>query len=156
MKPFLVQFAERTWTLETLHLACAMARDEGTFVVLLHLMRVNHIAWLGTELGDLPPTERQYQLLDECQSVANLYGVALSLQSMQYQSLVNAVAQAADAVDAQAVFVQLSQGKLTILNRLQHWNLTRQLRVKHRQLYTSALPLETTDWTPSVTVKAAE
>jgi hypothetical protein len=154
MKPFMVQLAERTWTLQAMHLACAMARDEGASVVLLYLMKVDHILWLGTELGDLPPTDQDHQLLNECESVAELYGVTLSLEWMQCHTLVGALTQAADALDAQGVFAQLPQSKLAFLNPLQHWNLKRQLKAQRRELYTLEQPDEAA-WTPAVTVKAS-
>jgi hypothetical protein len=49
----MLQIADRTWTLEALHCVCAIARKMSAKIPLVKMIPVQHIRWLGTELGNM-------------------------------------------------------------------------------------------------------
>ena len=116
----LIVLNNRNWMIETLHRAASLAQEQHTAITILHLMPTQHAAWLGTEfaIGSLTLDERA--TLRECQQIAENYGVELVLQPMQYISYVEAIVQAADSCNAQAVFAQPTA---TIFKSLQLWQL---------------------------------
>src|SRR5262245_49691972 len=104
MYTILVQKADDNWTMQALHLACAMARNTGAEVALLRLMQVQHLSYLGTPFGNNPPTHQEQNRLKEYALTAEDYGVELTLHSMQCTTLLDAVVEAAEYLDARVVF----------------------------------------------------
>src|SRR5215813_11249470 len=107
MTTTMVHMADHRWTSEALHLACALARNNQAEVALVRMMPVQHIAWLGTDFGNTPVTSQEYERLQEYQATAEDYGVDLSVQSMQYITLPEALVEAADHLGASVVFASL-------------------------------------------------
>jgi hypothetical protein len=155
MTTLLVQMADAAWTMDAMHVASTLARTAGTNVTLLHLIPVTHPSYLGTTFGTTAPSERDYQLLHQIAETAEDYGVELTIQPMQYVSLVEAVAEAAETLDADVVFARIPASRIAFWRRFQIWNLDRLLRRERRQLVTLDLPIESIRWIPSITVKAA-
>jgi nucleotide-binding universal stress UspA family protein len=155
METILVQMAQEDWTMQAVHLACALARNNGAEVALLRLMPVPHPSYLGTSMGNQPPTEHEYRMLKEYAATAEDYGVSFTVNSMQCMTTLDAVAEAADNLDAKVVFAQVPESRIPYWRTFQIWNLKRQFHGGQRQLFTLDQPVNDPDWTPAITVKAA-
>ncbi len=152
----LVQISNKQWTMQAMHLACAMARNTHSSVTLLNLMRVRSPALLGTELGVVPPTTQEHQDLHEYVMVAEDYGVEIILQPMQYDDIAEAIIQAADYADASVVFAHLPESVFPFWKKFQTWNLRRELLAQGRQLYILDTNEKADEWVPSVSLKAVK
>lgn len=151
----LVQMSDKKWTMQAMHLACAMARNNRTSVTLLHLMRVANPVLLGTELGVVPPTTQEGRDLEEYEMVAEDYGVELILQPMQYNDLTDALVQAADHTGASIVFAHLPESVLPLWKKFQTWYLRRELMAQGRQIHFLDKDDKMDDWVPFVRLKTA-
>ncbi len=152
MKPILVQMSDKQWTLQAVHLACALARSNQTTIILLRLMPARHPGYLGTEFGDTPPTDEEHKEIDEYAATAEDYGVAMCLQPMQYVNRLEAVSDAADQLDTAIVFAHIPPGRIPYWHRFQRWNLKRQLSAAHRQLFTLDQQTDRPDSIPAVII----
>lgn len=154
MVTILVQMAEEKWTMEALHLACALARSTAAQVALLRTIQVPHPGYLGTTFGDKPPDKAEYHRLKEYAATAEDYRINLEVHSMQCLSSLDAVVEAADSLDAVVVFAQVLPSRIVYWRTFQIWNLRRRLALKHRQLFTLDQPRSILEWTPSIVVRA--
>ena len=110
MKTLLVQMADRQWTEEALHVACAMAHssnDNAGTVILLRMIETQHVSWLGTDFGTASSSPEESNLLWAYKAIAEKYGVDLCVEPMQWVDYVDALVQAADALEANAVFAHV-------------------------------------------------
>jgi hypothetical protein len=150
----LVQMADHPWTLSALHLAFAMSRRTDAEVALVKFVSVTHAQWLGTSLGDKQLTTSERDALAAYQATAEDYGIPLVLHTMQYVTLLDAIVQAAEQVDAQAVFANLEPGIIPLWHRFQLWRLQQILQHNKRQFYSLEQPTDTdsAEWVPSVLV----
>ena len=154
MYTILVQLAEEVWTMKALHLACTLARTVGGEVALLRLMQVDQPGFLGTPFGNQPPDERERRNFEEYAATAEDYDVPMTLVSMQCMSSLEAVADAAEQLDAKVVFAHVPPSRIPYWRRFQVWNMQRALRPQ-RQLFTLDQPISTIGWSPAMTVKAS-
>jgi len=129
----LVQLADYRWTLEATHTACQIARSTRAEIVFVKLVPVQHIGWLGTDLGYRAFTTSDYANLQEYASIAEDYGVANIVQAFQYATLVEGIVQTAEYFDAQLVFATPLHPR-SLLGRLQSRNLSRALEHNRRRL----------------------
>ena len=95
MDTILVQISDHHWTTQALHLACAMAHNTHSQLALLCLRAVRSPYLLGTEVGSIPPPKGDLEAIDAYRVIANGYGVEITLERMQYESLTDALIQAA-------------------------------------------------------------
>ncbi len=131
----MVQTGEYRATLEAVHLAAAMARDQRAQLVLFEMIAVSQPAWLGTELGNVGRTERSRREMASYRAVAEEYGVPVTLQPFQYVTLLGAIVDAADFVDARSVFAVLPEASLPFWHRFRVWLLRQQLGSRGRELF---------------------
>ncbi|MCC6614242.1 MAG: hypothetical protein IT320_12245 [Anaerolineae bacterium] len=155
MKTILVQMANRRWTTQALHLACALARNDQASVVLLRLMQVDRIRDLGSEFGDIAISRAEYRDLLDYSATAEDYGVDISLEQMQCISPLQAVADAAGYLSADVVFARVPESHIPLLRSFQIWQLERRLAPAHRQLYTLDGHDKDGSQMPAITVKPA-
>ena len=127
MPTIMVQMMDRQKTLEALHFAGAMAHNRRGKVVLVKMVPVQHIGWLGTELGYASFTDDDQKTLRSIGLPPKVMGSRLRLNSYQYMSLADAVADAADYVNAQIIFAALSHGLMPFQYRFDVWRLRRRL-----------------------------
>jgi hypothetical protein len=151
----LVQISDFEWTMRAMHLACAISRNTHSGLVLLQLRQVANPALLGSGLGVDLPSLREHEELCEYSAVAEDYGIEFTLQPMVYASQVDALVQAAAAVNASVIFAHLPGQFLPFWDRLQRWNLHRQLASQGCQLYTLEPSEQPEKWIP-VSAKAAK
>jgi hypothetical protein len=154
MKKIMVQVTNKQWTMQALHLACAMAQNSETTISLVRFMEVGHPSYLGTDMGNIAPTPQEYWELREYQATAEDYAVVLEMCSIQCLSPLDVIVQAADELEANVVFAHIPESAIPYWRRFQLWNLERSLKSQGRQLYTLDKPANVTDWVPSVTVSA--
>ena len=154
MKKIMVQVANKSWTMEALHLTCAMARNSETTITLVRFMQVGHPSYLGTNMGNIAPTPQEYQELRDYQATAEDYGVELEIRSLQCLSPLEVMAQAAEELEASVVFARVPESSIPYWRKFQLWNLERSLKGQGCDLYTLDKPANVTEWVPSVTVKA--
>ncbi len=126
MNPILVQLRDSQWTVEAMHLASAIAHDQATTVTLLRLIEVQHVNWLGTELGIQPPSISERELIRTCRAIAQEYGVSFNTFDFQYVTLSDALVQAAAQVNAQAVFAALPASTIPVWRKFQNWHMSKQ------------------------------
>lgn len=136
MKTILVQLSTPHWTRQAVHLACAMARSQHSEVKLLRLVPVGNPGYLGTWLGYKDPPRRQQEEICEYAATAEDYAVPITLCEMQCLAPLEAIAAAADQVDAEAVFVHVPPSRLPGWQKLRIWWLRAKLAAHFRQLYT--------------------
>lgn len=136
MKTILVQIGDPEWTMQALHLGCALARSNALTVTLLRLEPVTHPGYLGSGFGAVPPTAAEYHNLYEYADTAEDYGVEVRLLRMTYIGRVAAMVQASDEVDALALFAQLPETWVPGWRRFQTWDLRRRLMAHGRHVYT--------------------
>lgn len=129
----MVQMADRSWTMEALHCAARMARQQAAKVVLVAVVPVVHPSWVGTEWGYLNFTEQDRANLEDYLATFEDYGVPCESLVFQYVSLVGAIVQVAEHLNAQTVFARLPESVLPFWTRLQGWLLHRQLAQQNRQ-----------------------
>lgn len=134
MQTIIVQMSDRQWTMQALHLACALARNNHAQVILLRLIAVNYPGYLGTPFGNGSLTRSEYADIKEFVATAEDYGIELSLSQMQCVSSPGALADAANELKADVVFAHVPESRIPYWRRLQVWNLER--RLSHCQLFT--------------------
>jgi hypothetical protein len=150
----MVQIMDPQKTLDALHFACALARGQQTNVVLVKMVAVEHLSWLGTELGEQHFTDDDNQALRGYREIASGYDVGVETQTFQYTSFTSALVQAADYVDAQIVFAELPPSTLPLWYRFRAWLLRRCLAERGGHLYLLEHGNGPTAWTPSLLVPA--
>lgn len=155
MKTILVQISEPAWTMQALHLACALARNNAAQIILLRLMPVRYPSHLGTAFGNTPPTDHERREMDEYVATAEDYGVELLVQPMQCATTLEAVVDAADQLNVDVVFAHIAKSWLPYWQAFQTWNLKRQLSSAHRQLFTVGGAAQEDEYVPSITMEAA-
>jgi hypothetical protein len=150
----MVQMANSQWTLSALHLAFALSRRTCVEVALVKFVSVTHAQWLGTPLGKKELTASERDAITAYQATAEDYGVPFVLYTMQYVTLLDAIVQAAEQVDAQAVFANLEPGLIPLWHRFQLWRLRQSLQHNNRQFYPLEQPanVDADEWVPSVLV----
>jgi len=129
----MVQIADREWTLEALHCACLLARNTSARIALVKMVSVQHTSWLGTEWGYLDFNHQEQAAFADYQATIEDYGVEFTPVVMQYATLPEAIAQAAEHVNAQAVSAQIPESVLPLWTKFEQWMLKRQLARQQRQ-----------------------
>jgi hypothetical protein len=152
MAAIMVAVGERQWTLEAMHLACALARNTGKEIVLVKLISVSQPSYLGANFALWIYTAEDQAQIREYTHTAEDYGVKLSLTMFEYIDFVPGLVQAAEDADADVVFATLPDSVIPYWRGLRLWSLRRQL--KARTLYTLDRDTKIPEWKPSITVMA--
>ena len=150
MESILVQMAEARWTEEALHLACAMARNTHSEIVLLRMIETQHLSWLGTSFGMESFSPEESDRVWEYKAIAKRYGVEFSVEPMRWVSYVEAMVEASEQLNAEVVFAHLPESRLPFVRKFQIWDLRRQLAQRHSTLYTLDQPVHSTIPTPQI------
>lgn len=153
MKIILVQLSDHQWTRPVVHLASALARTMNAKVILLYLMPVAHPSYLGTPFGYTPPTQQQYAEIDDYAATAEDYGIEISLQVMECLTPLEALPDAVEQLEADAVFAYVPESRIPYWQRFQKWMLQRRMAKTHRQLFIPDRPQHNTDRLPTIVVR---
>lgn len=152
----MIQTTGSTQVPETVHLGCALARSQGGPIVLVQMIPVTHPGWLGTEWAWAERTEADAQLAKACRVVADEYGVELETMQFPYSTLLDAIVQAADYLDAGFVFATLPAARAGWWHKWQVRRLERRLAARQRRLCLPGEPGDAARWTPSILVPAPQ
>jgi hypothetical protein len=131
-----------------------MARDTNAEITLIRMISVPHIQWLGTDMAYCAPTAEEQRNIQSYAAIASEYGVTLTVNDLPYSTLMDAIADTAEYLDADVVFASIPRSTASYWHRFQVWNLRRRLASQGRQLFTLEKPADvpTADWTPAVLV----
>jgi hypothetical protein len=156
VKIILVQLSDHQWTMPVLHLASALARTTNAKIILLYLTPVAHPSYLGTPFGHTPtpPTLQQYADIDNYAATAEDYGIEISLQIMQCITPLEALLDAAEQLQADAVFAYVPESRIPYWQRFQKWRLQRRVAKTNRQLFILDRPQHDTDRLPTIVVRS--
>jgi hypothetical protein len=153
MKSVMVQWRDdNQWTLQALHLACAVARSDGTNVVLVRFDPVQHTGWLGSQLPEREHTIQELDELQQYRAVAAEYNVPLTSTIFYYATFTDAIVQAAAYVKAQAVFVVLPPTVFPLWRKWLNWLVGARLSDLDCEYYNLEQVKDSADWTPSVLI----
>ncbi|MEO8393524.1 MAG: hypothetical protein ABI700_11090 [Chloroflexota bacterium] len=130
----MVQIADRTWTLEALHCAGRMAREQSAKIALVKMIPVQHLGWLGTDFGYLNLSEKDEQEIADYAATLEDYGVEYDLYPFQYATLTDALVQVAEHIHAQIVFATLPDSRIPFWQRFQLHDLHRHFARDGRSL----------------------
>jgi hypothetical protein len=153
VKTILVQLSDHQWTTPVVHLACALARTMNAKITLLYLTPVAHSSYLGTPFGYTPPTQQQYADIDDYAATAEDYGIEISLQVMECTTPLEAVPDAVEQLQADAVFAYVPESRIPYWQKFQKWLLQRRVTKSHRQIFMPDRPEHTTDRLPTIVVR---
>ena len=156
MDRILVEVSDKRWTMQAMHLACAMARNTRSELILLHLLSVSNPMLLGSSVGFNPPGYEERKAIKEYLMVAEDYGVNIAVHVMQYESQIDAIVQAAGELDTSIVFAHLPESRLSLVRKLKLWSLKHHLSAQGRRLYTLAEPQELGYQVAAVSLKVAK
>jgi hypothetical protein len=92
------------------------------------------VGWLGTEFGSMDFSERERADLRNCEATVEDYGVPFSSHVFQYVTLVEALSEAADYVEAQIVFATVPNSIIPYWQEFQVRRLRHLLAHHGRQL----------------------
>lgn len=148
----MVVVGERQWTLQAIHLACAVAQSNDSKLVLLHMVPVRQTWFLGTDLGLVDFTFHDELSLAEYAQIPTSYGVCLSVCVFQYAAFVSGLLYAADQFDPQIVFALPPRRLIPLWRKLEVAWLRRALSNRHRALYTLEEPDDVIKWAPLITL----
>ncbi len=130
----MVQVANHEWNKQALYYACTLARRGVSKISLVKMIPVQHIAWLGTEFGNLNLTNAERIELADCAATVEDYGVEYSTLVFQYTTLSDALLDAAQHVQADVVFATLPHGLFPWWDKFREENLRRQFAKQQRVL----------------------
>lgn len=148
----MVQMADPQWTLQAVHLACAVARTNGYHILLVKMVPVSHVGWLSTEFGYQHFTIEDRRLLQECAITAEDYGISSTMKLFQYVTLSDAIVDAASQFDPRIVFATLPHYKLPYWRKFLIWRMRHGMERQQRLLYTLEESLTPVQQTPSIIV----
>jgi len=155
MSTIMVQIMDPQKTLEALHFACALAHGQHTKVVLVKMVPVEHLSWLGSELGNHYFTDDDNQALRNYREIACSYDVEVETQTYQYTTFTSAIVQAADYVDARIIFAELPPSAVPLWYRFRAWLVRQALAERGKSLYLLEKGASPNFGAPSVLVPAA-
>jgi hypothetical protein len=126
--PVMIHWVEdQQCTLKAVHLACAVARSDGTNVILVKMLSVPYVSWLGSGFGQRDFTVHEREFIKTYEAIAQDYGINAGVVSFEYVTLPEAIVQAADYVNAQAVFAGLPHHIFAPWRTFLKWRLKHQL-----------------------------
>jgi hypothetical protein len=135
----MLQIARRGWTIRAVHAACHLARKLDATIVLVKMVAVQHVGWLGTELGYLSFTALEQAEMDEYVEIIEEYAVDYSACVFQYVSLDQAIVQMVEQAEAQVAFATLPPSIIPSWRKFQLQRLGLRLGRHHCQLVESPL-----------------
>jgi hypothetical protein len=123
----MVQIANRSWTLESLHSACQMARETSALIVLVKMIPVQHLSWLGNEMGYLNFSAQEKLDFLDYQATVEDYGLDCEPVMFQYESWLEATIQAVEQIAPQFLFAHQPKSLISLWSRIQSRALNNQL-----------------------------
>lgn len=130
----MLQIAGRGWTRPAVHVACQMAREIGATILLVKMVPVQHIAWLGTELGYMDFTRKEQAEMTEYQEILEEYDIDYRCHISQYVDLPDIIVQIVRKANAQIAFATLPTSIIPGWHKFQLRRLRQRLSRYHCEL----------------------
>ncbi len=121
----MVILGERQWTMQAMHLACAVARDNEGRVIVIKMVRVNNPQLLGDAAGMANYSTKDRLALHDCEATAETYGVNFEEHVCTYADYAAGLAAAADQLDATLLLVPPPPSRFAPWNRYAQWRVRR-------------------------------
>lgn len=138
MNAILVQMSDELWTPKAVHFACALARANRTSVILLQMIPVSHPQYLGSLYGFPAFDARERHAISQYAATAEDYLVPFVIRPIQYVIALDAVAEAAEACDAEVVLANVPASIIPFWRSFRTWQIRRRLAAHGRRLITLA------------------
>ena len=113
----LIQVADSDWTERVLERAIPLALCSNAEIVFLVLVPVQHVGWLGTDLGFIDTAGNCANNYIEYAENARKYGISVRILPFQYATLVGAIVEASESVHANTVFATLPAGPISFIDK---------------------------------------
>ncbi|MBE2269850.1 MAG: hypothetical protein IAE80_16555 [Anaerolinea sp.] len=142
----MVQMADVRWTTTAVEIAAKRAQEIGAELALVEMIASECLNWQGIEPDEyqFSPTERED--IKHYRGIARKYGVPVSVHVYKYDSLSECIAQAADELDAESVFVTLPHTLIPFLHERQVLHLSHLLEDHYHHLFTLDVPPTEPAW----------
>lgn len=114
MPTLMVQMDDHKWTLNALREACSQARTRGAQVVLALMLPQRHVVFGNINVDRYSFTDAECEDLRDYNMVAEQYGVPLMTRVFEYNDLEQGISEAADALNAETVYVRLPGALLAV------------------------------------------
>lgn len=134
---------DKQWTAKAVQLACGLAKDIQAEIVLVKMIPVDHLSWLNSEAGYAHLQEDDFMEAACFGRICTDDGVAVSFLPFQYYTLADAIVDAADYLNAGAVFATLPPSLVKPWHRFQMKSLEHHLNAHRHSLYALDKPLLT-------------
>ena len=128
----MVQVGESGWTTHALHAACRWARARHAAVAIVVMVPVQHLSWLGSEVGTTVPTEADMDRLEDCLATVEDYGLEAEVVRFQYTTWLEGTLQAAEYAEASVVYAEAPTATWPTWRRVLAWSMRRQLNRQGR------------------------
>lgn len=132
----MVQMADVRWTTAAVEVAARRAKEIGASVALVELIAAERLTWQGIEASEYQFSSSERENIKGYRAIAARYGVPVSVHVVKYESLTDAIAQAADDLDAESVFVTLPHTLIPFLHERQVLQLNHLLEEHYHHLFT--------------------
>lgn len=139
IRSILIVLGDHDWTIRAMHLACAMARDNGAVVFIVKMLRVNHPLLLGDVGGYVNYTALDRTALQACGDIAAEYGVPFREHVCTYADFAAGLAGAAEQLDAGVILTPPYTSRFEPWNRFMLWRVR---RIVGRPLFTLSSPTD--------------
>lgn len=137
LKPtVMVQMADVCWTKAAVEVAARRAKEIGAEIALVEMIAAERLAWQGIEAKDYQFSPSERDNIKAYRAIAAHYGVSVSVHVYKYESLTQAIAHAADDLDAESVFVTLPHTLIPFMHERQVLQLNHLLEEHYHHLFT--------------------
>ena len=132
----MVQMADVRWTTAAVEVAARRAKEIGAEIALVEMIACERLNWQGIEAHDYQFSSSERENIKAYKAIAARYGVPVSVHVCRYESLTEAIAQAADELDAESVFVTLPHTLIPFVHERQVLQLNHLLEEHYHHLFT--------------------
>jgi hypothetical protein len=153
VRRILIVWGEPEWTVQALHLACALVGHGRGEVVLAKMTLVGSPLNLGMDNTGRSLSRHDRRSLADYHRLALGYETTLRLASCQYSDRHGGVMSLVRRYRPLTLFVEPAKAGVPGLARWREWWLRRAVERAGCQLETLTQPPDTTNWVPSVSVE---
>lgn len=150
MNPILLVISNPEWTQKAMHLACQLANDTQSPLILLDFRLTHNVGGLGQGVYNHPSYQDHFALRDY-HLIAEDYTVPIKIQPVEYESFFDVMVQIVDEYNGTVVFAQPPKSIIPLWSTLTMWQLNYQLNKRNCRLYTlQEERLDPETWLPKI------
>ncbi len=150
MKPILLVISNPEWTHKAMHLACQLANNTKSPLVLLDFRLTHNVGGLGQGAYQHPNYQEHFALRDY-HLIAEEYGLEVTIQPVEYESFHDVMIQIVDEFDGTVVFAQPPKSIIPFWSQFTLWQLQHELAKMNCRLYTLENERDTAEtWLPKI------